>query len=163
MKDISLIDLGVILLMLYFVVRGYQQGLIRQTMALIGLLLGLKIASDNYLYVSSFLEANFAIHEAVARVVGFTGILFLVMALVSLIGLIMSGLTKVLLLTFFDRTVGAVLGLIKGGIVVYLCLLLIKQVPYGPVMSQLDKSVIARDLLALTPYIQENINKLIWN
>lgn len=161
MRGFSLIDLCVILLMLFFLVRGYQQGLIRQTLALVGLLIGLKVASDHFLYVSTFLETNLHMHEAMANIIGFTMILFIVIMVVNLVGMILSGLTKVLFLSVFDRTIGAIIGFIKGGVVVYVLLLLIAQIPYHPIALQLDKSVFARDLLSLTPYIQENLTRMI--
>lgn len=161
MKGFSLIDLCVILLMLFFLVRGYQQGLIRQTLALVGLLIGLKVANDHFLYLSTFLETNLHMHEAMATIIGFTLILFVVIMVVNLVGMLLCGLTKILFLSVFDRAIGAVIGFIKGGVVVYVVLLLISQIPYHPIAMQLDKSVFARDLLSVTPYIQENLTRLI--
>ncbi len=161
MKEIALVDLGIILFLLYFLVKGFQQGLIRQTMALLGLLIGLKLASDQYAYVSIYIQTQFALNPAVSNIIGFAGILIIVVLVVNLIGWVLSGLTKVLFLSFIDRIIGAVLGLVKGGIVVYLILLLISKVPYNPVTTQLDKSTLAKDLLALTPYIEENLDRII--
>ncbi|AZR73661.1 hypothetical protein BBF96_09850 [Anoxybacter fermentans] len=161
MRDITLIDLGIILFLLFFLVRGYQQGLIRQAMALIGLLLGLKIASDHYLFLSTLLQTHFYLDKYLANIISFGLIFFLVIIVINLVGWILSGLTKLLFLSFIDRSIGAVIGLIKGGIIVYLILLLISKVPYKQVSDQLEKSVLAKDLLALTPYIEENLNKII--
>lgn len=161
MRGFSLIDLCVILLMLFFLVRGYQQGLIRQTLALLGLLIGLKVASDHFLYLSTFLETNLHMHEAMANIIGFTLILFVVVMVVNIVGVILCGLTKILFLSVFDRAIGAAIGFVKGGIVVYVLLLLIAQIPYHPIAVQLDKSIFARDVLSWTPYLQENLTRMI--
>lgn len=161
MREIAFIDLGIILFLLFFLARGYQQGLIRQTTALVGLILGLKIASDNYLYLSTILETQFYLHKPMANILGFAVILIVVLILVNLIGWFLNNMTKVLFLSFFDRITGAVIGLLKGGIVVYLVLLLISKVPYHQVTNELDRSVLAKDLLSLTPYIEENLDRIL--
>lgn len=161
MREIAIIDLGIIVMFLIFLVRGFQQGLIRQTMALLGLLLGLKIASDQYQFLSTYVQTNFALSQSWANIVSFALILIVVVLVVNLIGWLLHGLTKVLFLSFIDRIVGAILGLVKGGIVIYLILLLVSQIPYNLIADQLDKSTLARDLLALTPYIEANLERII--
>lgn len=161
MREIAFIDLGIILLLLFFLARGYQQGLIRQSIALVGLILGLKIASDNYLYLSTVLETQFHLHKPVANVLGFAALLIVVLILVNLVGWFLNNLTKLLFLSFFDRISGAVVGLLKGGVLVYLILLLISKVPYHQVTNELDRSVLAKDLLSLTPYIEENLDQIL--
>lgn len=161
MREIAVIDLGIIIMFLVFLVRGFQQGLIRQTMALLGLLLGLKIASDQYQFLSIYIQTHFTISPSWANIVSFALILIVVILVVNLVGWLLHGLTKVLFLSFVDRVVGAILGLVKGGIVIYLILVLVSKIPYTLVADQLAKSTLARDLLALTPYIEANLERII--
>lgn len=161
MKEIAIIDIVIILSLVFFLIKGFQQGLIRQTMALVGLILGLKLASDEYQFVATFIKTEFAVSDTAANIIGFAVILIIVMLVVNLIGWILRSLTKVLFLSFLDRIIGAILGLVKGGIIVYLVLLLISKVPYGLVANQLDKSFLAKDLLSLTPQIQDNLDQII--
>ncbi|MCK4260287.1 MAG: CvpA family protein [Halanaerobiales bacterium] len=161
MREIVLIDLGIILFIIFFTFRGYQQGLIRQTIALIGLILGLRLAMDNHQYIATWLQAQFYIPNAISTIIGFALILFIVILVINIIGWIMSGLAKLIFLSFFDRLIGAVLGLVKGVIVVYLILLLISKVPYQQISNQLERSVLAKEMLDLTPYIEENIERII--
>ncbi len=161
MRDISLIDLGIILFIVFFIVRGYQQGLVRQTMALIGLILGLRLAINNHQYVATWLQTQFFIQNSIAIIIGFALILFVVILIVNFIGWVMSGLAKLIFLSFFDRIIGAALGLVKGGIVVYLVILLISKVPYQQISNQVERSILAKELLELTPYIEENLDRII--
>lgn len=161
MNEIAWIDLGIILLLLFFLVRGYQQGLIRQAMTLIGLILGLKIASEQYLYLSTIIQTEFNLSQNLSNTLGFVALFVGVVLITNIVGWALSKMTSLLFLSFLDRGIGAVIGLVKGGIMVYVILLLVSQVPYQMVIEQLDKSILAKDLLALTPYIEQNLDKII--
>ena len=161
MNEIAWIDLGIILILLFFLVRGYQQGLIRQAMTLVGFILGLKIASDQYLYLSTIIQTQFNLSQSLSNTLGFIGLFVGIVLITNTIGWALSKMTGLLFLSFVDRGIGAVMGLVKGGVMVYILLLLVSQVPYNMVMEQLDKSILAKDLLALTPYIEQNLDKII--
>lgn len=147
--------------MLFFLIRGYQEGLIRQVMTLIGLILGLKIASDNYLFLSSFMEIRLHFSHPIANIISFALLLFIVVGVMNLIGWLIRGLTKIVFLSPIDRIIGAIIGLLKGALVAYLVILLIAQIPYKGLAHELNKSALAHDFLTVTPYIQENLDKII--
>lgn len=159
--SLTLIDIVLVIVMIFFLIRGYREGIIKQIVTLVGLIVGLKIASDNYLFLSSFLEIHMHIYQPIANIFSFALLLFIVVGIASLIGWLIRGLTKIVLLSPIDRIVGAIVGLLKGGIIAYLVILLIAQIPYKAVNTQLNRSILAQDFLAITPYIQENLDKVI--
>ncbi len=160
MPGLELLDLGIIVILLIFLFRGYRKGFLKQTAALAGFVLGVIIALDRYYIVASFLQEHLLLPEFFANLVGFVLLALIISGLINIIGFFLHRITAFIFFNYLDSIGGAGLGLLKGGILVYLGLLLLSQVPYSFVMEPIAASRLAQDFLQITPFVQENIERL---
>ncbi len=157
------VDIGIVAILLLSLVRGYQKGFLQQTAALVGIGLGVLVALYRYQVVSGFLQETFLLPQVLGNIVAFVLITMVISALINLLGFVLQKLTKFLFLAVLDSIGGAGLGLVKGGIVIYLLLLVLSRVPYEVLNEHLEASRLARDFLELTPFVQENIDRFLEN
>ncbi len=157
------VDIGIVAILLLSLVRGYQRGFLQQTAALLGIGLGVLVALYRYHIVSEFLQETFLLPPVLGNIVAFVLITMVISALINLFGFLLQKLTKFLFLAVLDSIGGAGLGLVKGGIVIYLLLLVLSRVPYEILIEHLEASRLAKDFLELTPFVQENINRFFQN
>ncbi len=157
------VDIGIVAILLLSLVRGYQRGFLQQTAALLGIGLGVLVALYRYHIVSEFLQETFLLPPVLGNIVAFVLITMVISALINLFGFLLQKLTKFLFLAVLDSIGGAGLGLVKGGIVIYLLLLVLSRVPYEVLIEHLEASRLAKDFLELTPFVQENIDRFFQN
>ncbi len=157
------VDIGIVAILLLSLVRGYQRGFLQQTAALLGIGLGVLVALYRYQLVSEFLQETFLLPPVLGNIVAFVLITMVISALINLFGFLLQKLTKFLFLAILDSIGGAGLGLVKGGIVIYLLLLVLSRVPYEVLIEHLEASRLAKDFLELTPFVQENIDRFFQN
>ena len=74
--------------------------------------------------------------------------------------MIIKNIIDIIFLEPVDRLLGGLLGVIKGGLLCYLLVLILDQIPYTQVVKIVDSSYLAGNLLKLTPIIQENIQNI---
>lgn len=101
---------------------GLAQGFLRSVCSLVGLVLGLLLASWNYDYVAVMFKSIIPI-EAVDNVIGFLLIALLVMAIANLAGGIASKTIRWMGLGFLDSLGGAVVGFVQGAVLVTVAIL----------------------------------------
>jgi membrane protein required for colicin V production len=116
------IDWAIVIVLIGFVLAGLAQGFFRTACSLVGLLLGLSLASWHYGRIASFLMPMVRI-EAVADAIGFFFIAILVLAVANLIGNVLGNALDWLGLGCLDMMGGAVLGFFQGLVFVSLCVL----------------------------------------
>ena len=91
-----------------------MQGLIRTVLSIIGLIVGIMLASHFYKQLGNIL--TFISNKDVANIVAFVIILLVVMGIAALIAMILRSMIKAIMLGWIDRLGGAVLGLILGAL-----------------------------------------------
>ena len=107
------IDWAIIVILLGATIGGLVQGFLRTACALIGLLLGLSIASWNYRIVANTLLP--LIHnEATANILGFILIAVLVMALCNVLGTMLAKTMEWMGLGCLDMLLGGIAGFVQG-------------------------------------------------
>lgn len=116
----TVLDIGVIIITVSFLVRGVWIGFVRQLAFLLALLMGYVAAGKYYPFFSHYTSSW--LHNPQLRfVVTYTVLFLLTYVAIMLLGL---GLKKVMQVTFlgwFDRSMGALFGLAKA---VFLCTLI---------------------------------------
>jgi membrane protein required for colicin V production len=141
-----------------FVLLGIYWGLIRQVLAIAGLLVGVGLAGRYGPSVAGWLS-SFISDQQVAGIIGFVAVLLLVSALASLIASLLRLFVGLLFLGWVDHLLGGVLGL--GQAVLAGTALLIGMVtfPAPAWMGAVDSSALAATLLhaggALTALLPE--------
>lgn len=112
---VTWLDLVVFILLAFFVVRGAWVGLIRQLAAFFALV-GSYVIAARYVGLLLPWTRNFVDRPALVFLVSFV-LLFLAAAILfSLAGKILHRLVQVVLLGWFDRLLGLLLGIVKAGI-----------------------------------------------
>ncbi|ADL11947.1 CvpA family protein [Acetohalobium arabaticum] len=161
MQSINLLDFGIIIIIISSILRGYQKGMIRQVISIVALAVAFYVAMNNYQVVAVYFNNNFPITMSIAQVISFGLIVIVISAVINILGYLLNKLTGLLLLSMIDGMGGAILGLIKGGLIVYILLILISRVPFPAAEDSLQASILADKFLSLTPIFEDKLQEFI--
>ncbi|MFW6278978.1 MAG: CvpA family protein [Bacillota bacterium] len=156
---ITIIDIVISIIFLYFIIRGYEQGIIDQTSKIVGLFVALFMGIRHYESFLVFLEPYFDLPDAVMYFISFAVIFITVNVSIYILGAIFKQIIHVLFLGIVDSFGGALLGLVKGGILVYFLVFILYEIPYEEFNEMLNSSYLARSIYQFTPILQQNLDK----
>ena len=120
----TLVDWGVVIIMVAAVIAGMAQGFFRSVCSLGGLVLGLAIAAWNYGRLAAIFLPLFRF-AGVANTIAFLLIALLIMALTSVVGNLLAKALKMIGLGWLDSIAGAVFGFFQGVVLVVVFILVI--------------------------------------
>ena len=151
----NLLDLGILILLVLIILRGYYRGLFQELAVLAGLIGGLLAAANFYLPLAARLE-HFIKNPTYSRWVAFAVILVAVYWLTRVLAHFLQRLLYHLYLDVFDRLLGAFFALLKGALILGFALMflslvlprtsqLLKESRTAPVLMRLSQH--ALDLL----------------
>jgi membrane protein required for colicin V production len=133
-------DWIILALMLLNVVLAAVQGFFAEAFSLAGLVVGYMVAAWQFQGLSDWL-GTFLKNSQLADILAFFVIFFSVLAAFSLAGRIVRWMMKKVGLSGFDRFLGGVLGLAKGGLMVAIGLMAVTA--FTPATPLLEKSQLA--------------------
>jgi membrane protein required for colicin V production len=113
---VNWLDAVLILLLAFSIWRSFAKGLTREVIGLLSVVVGIFLGTWLYSSAGEWIEP-YVHSRGTANFCGFLAVLLGVMLLGSLAGWIVSKLLKVTGLSFFDRLLGAVFGILRGTIV----------------------------------------------
>ena len=145
---------------LYFIFRGYEQGFIEQTSKIFGLFLAILMGIyyyDSFLY---YLEPYFNLPSPLMYLLSFALIFAGVILVVHILGKILKQIVQSLFLGLLDSVAGALFGFLKGAIIVYVMVLILNQIPYQGLVNTLEQSILASSFLQFTPIVQQNLDEI---
>ena len=137
----SWVDWAIVIVLAASVAGGLAQGFFRTACSLIGLILGLSLASWNYGHVAAIFLPLVRV-VAIADAIGFFLIALVVMAIANLIGTTLGRTLHWLGLGCLDMIAGGVLGFFQGAVLVTLTILV--AVAFFPQAAWLENSRLAR-------------------
>jgi membrane protein required for colicin V production len=108
--------------------RGFSREIIRFAAAVFGLVLGMWFYGT-----AGSLFSRWVSSERVANLIGFLLILFAVLLCGSMLGWVINRFLRTIGLSFFDRLLGAVLGIVKGAVISVA--LITAFMAFGPVLD----------------------------
>lgn len=149
-----------LILAVFFIIKGYKVGFIKQIAAITAIILGLYIAADQYIILAEFLHKKVNFNIKLLELISFAIILLIVNIIVSYIGNFLTEMLDLIFLSLVDHFGGAILGLIKGILIMYLVLLLSSNIPVEPIEKQLEESYFAGQFLKINPFLEEKISQL---
>lgn len=158
--SVTAIDIIILIIFLFFVIGGYNRGFIKQTSTIIGIILGLIIAINNYKLLIPFLEKRFIVSEEMLQFISFAILFILVNLFIHLLGFVLKRIMDALFLKPVDQAAGAILGVIKGIFISYFLVLILSHIPYLTVQEYLGSSILAVRILDLTPIIQNTLQNI---
>ena len=116
------VDWAIVIILALSMLEGLSEGFFRSVFSLGGLLLGLMLAAWNYDFAAELLMPMVRI-ERVADAFGFLLIALVVMVAASIVGNILAKTMHQLGLGCVDKLAGGAFGLVKGALLVMLCIL----------------------------------------
>lgn len=111
----SWVDIVIIAGAIIGAIAGYKQGLVLSIFSFLGLVAGVAIAGAASDSLAEKLSSSGALW---AYVVSFAIILIIVMVIFSILGHVVKGLIKIIMLGWVDSLGGALLGLFVGGLLI---------------------------------------------
>jgi membrane protein required for colicin V production len=133
-------DWLIVVAVLLSVVMAAIQGFFAEILSMAGLVVGYIVAAWQYQRLAEWLM-SFLKNEWLAEIFGFLIIFFAIMILFGIAARIARKLMKEVGLSGFDRFLGALLGLVKGGLVV--AVVLMGLTAFTPTSTMLEKSQLA--------------------
>lgn len=112
----ALLDIGVIILALIFLLRGIWLGLVNQLAVIIALIAGF-IAAGRYSYYFSDTLLPFVDSTKTSFIITYILLFLLSYLLIILLGFALKKVVNLTMLNWFDRLMGAVFGLVKAALV----------------------------------------------
>ena len=134
------VDWLIIAVIVLNVVLAAIHGFFAEALSTAGLVVGYVVAAWQYQRLAAWL-LRFLNSELLAEIFGFLIIFFVILTFFSLAGRLARRLMKEAGLSFFDRFLGALLGVAKGALVV--AVVLMGMTAFTPTTSMLEKSELA--------------------
>src|SRR5216683_6737526 len=133
-------DWIILALVVLNVVSAAMQGFFAEALSMAGLIVGYIVAAWQYQRLSIWLE-SFLKNEWLADIFGFLVIFFAIVLVFGIAGRIARWVMKEAGLSGFDRFLGGVLGLLKGGLMV--AVVLMGMTAFTPTSKMLENSQLA--------------------
>jgi membrane protein required for colicin V production len=121
-------------------VGAAAQGFFAEALSMAGLIIGYIVAAWHYQRLAAWLM-SFLKSELLADIFGFLIIFFAILIVFGIAGRIARKLMKAAGLSGFDRFLGALLGIVKGGLLV--AVVLMGMTAFTPTSKMLEKSQLA--------------------
>jgi membrane protein required for colicin V production len=125
---------------LFIMIAAAFQGFFAEVLSMAGLVIGYVVAAWQYQRLADWLM-SFLKNEWLAEILGFLIIFFAILILFGIAARVARNLMKAAGLSGFDRFLGALLGLVKGGLVV--AVVLMGMTAFTPTSNMLEKSELA--------------------
>ncbi len=106
-------DILLVVCVVVFGAKGFFRGLVNEAVGLVGLVLGVSIASRNFDSLGGVLAGKFALNETTANFLGFFLLFLFVWAFCLLLGWVVSKFVSLSGLGLADKLVGAAFGVAK--------------------------------------------------
>jgi len=134
------LDWGIVAILVFSVLLAAAQGFLHEVISLAGVVVGYLIAAWEYWRVARWL-GSYVKSEPVAEIVAFLAIFFAVVIAAGMIGRIAHWLARAAGLGWADRFLGAVFGLVRGGVIV--AVLVLALAAFTPGSKILGQSALA--------------------
>ena len=157
-------DIIILICFLPAIISGIMKGFIEQAVALVSLILGAWLAFKFSTVVSGWLQPYFEVSETVLNVISFVVIMVAVVLVLFVLGKILTGVSKLVMLGWLDRLLGLVFALLKAGLIIGILIILFDTLNVKFEEEKvLDESVLygpIRDIAYMVfPYLKELLLK----
>lgn len=110
----SFIDIGILVILGLFLLKGVIRGLLKEVCSLLGLVLGGVFAFTFHLPLAQTLQDSFDLPAQLCVWGSFVAIFLLVIVIFGVIGFLLHRFVKLVFLGGFNRFAGALFGLVQG-------------------------------------------------
>ena len=160
MEIINFLEIIILVVMRFFTYNGFRRGFIDQTSTILGLVAALFVAVRQYDYFQTLLEPYLDLSTSLLQFISFAVIFIVVNIVIHVIGISLKRMTDAIFLKPVDKAAGFLLGLFKAGIIIYLLILIMAQIPYSKVNGVVEDSFLAQRVIEASPFIQSKIEEI---
>lgn len=119
----SLVDIAILVLLGFFLLKGIIRGLLREICSLLGLVLGGVFAFSFHLPLAQHLRDTFKLPAQLCVWGSFLAIFLLVVIIFAVLGFVLHRFVKLVFLGGFNRLSGALFGLVQGVVLIAMIVL----------------------------------------
>lgn len=172
-----MIDLILLLLLIFGILRGIKRGLIVQAFHFVSFLIAFFVASRFYesfagmleMYIPyppldgetwAFFEATFNLETAYYSMIAFVVLFFITKIILSIITAMLDFVAELPLLNLVNKGLGALFGFFEQYLVLFIIVFVISLLPVAQIQSLIADSNIARFMIEQTPIFSNRIMSL---
>jgi len=122
-----LIDIVILVVLVFFLLKGILRGLLKEACSLLGLVLGGLFAFTFHLPLAQLLQDSFGLSAQLCVWGAFLAIFLLVVLCFAVIGFVLNRFVKIIFLGGINRLAGAVFGLLQGIVVLSIFVLVLNS------------------------------------
>lgn len=119
----GLVDIAILVILCFFLLKGVFRGLLKEVCSLLGLLLGGVFAFTFHLPLAQLLQDFFNLPAQLCIWGSFLVIFLLLVFLFAVIGFVLHRFVKLIFLGGFNRLAGAIFGIIQGVVILAMIVL----------------------------------------
>jgi membrane protein required for colicin V production len=148
------LDIAMAIPMLWFMYRGFRNGLIIEVASLAALILGIYVALHFSFYVYEYLVDNFEIAEQYINIISFAVTFLIVAVVVYITGKIIHKLINIVALGLLNRLAGGIFGLLKAALVLSVILYFINGFGSDIIKADVkENSILYEPVESIVPFI----------
>ena len=154
----NLLDIAILIIVALMTIRGFFRGIVQEAATLLGLIASFFLAALYYKNLAFWLERYIPNHKVVLSFFCFVFLIILFIFLFNFVAILARGAIRLALLGWLDRTLGALFGLIKATVILFVMvtILTVSYPKSGPVVenSRFFPSIltITEKLASFIPY-----------
>lgn len=158
----NLIDIILIIPLVWFTYRGFVKGFIIEATSLVALVGGIYAGMHFSYYASNLLNDTFPnMRDEYVTILAFAITFVIVVIVVFLIGRLVEKLINLIALGFLNRLAGAILGLLKAGVLLSIILVIINKVDDDLISAEnKQNSMLYGPVEGIAPYLFYRIIEL---
>mgnify|MGYP003498439580 FL=1 len=119
----NIVDIILLICFVPALVQGLRKGFISQVIAIISIIAGVWVSARFTASASTWLAQYIEGSEQVLKVISFALIFIAVIAVMAILGRLLEGTVKLIMLGWLNRLLGMVLSLVKAGLIVGLVIM----------------------------------------
>ncbi len=119
----NIVDIILLICFVPALVQGLRKGFISQVIAIISIIAGVWVSARFTASASTWLAQYIEGSEQVLKVISFALIFIAVIAILAILGRLLEGTVKLIMLGWLNRLLGMVLSLVKAGLIVGLVIM----------------------------------------
>ena len=119
----NILDIILLICFVPAIVQGFRKGFISQVIAIISIIAGVWLSFRFATVASAWLGQYIQGSEQVLKVTAFALIFIAAIAVLALLGKLIEGAVKLVMLGWLNRLLGVIFSLLKAGLIVGLCIM----------------------------------------
>lgn len=154
--EFSWIDVLIVLITIFFAIRGYKRGLSGEILSIITLFLSFLLAYHYFSFVAARLERSIGLVPVIANIFGYIIVFVSVYIVCSAISFLIKKIMQWSFVAGLDKAGGVLFGVVRSICLVSVVLVLLGMLHMPSLSNRIaERSFLARYIMLVSPYIYE--------